>query len=61
MPVIALILKLMMLEDVIISYTNKTFINDNLNTEKKSFIINVSADFHLRIPMEKVKKRVTDV
>lgn len=50
-----------MLEDVIISYTNKTFINDNLNTEKKSFIINVIANFHLHIPMEKLKNILADV
>lgn len=60
MPVIAL-LKLVVLEDVIISYKNRAFINDNLSTEKKSFIISVIVDSRLQVQMEKLRNAFTDV
>lgn len=49
-----------MLEDVIISYINKTFKNGNLGTKKKkkSWIINVIANFH--VPVEKLENALAD-
>lgn len=61
MPAIALLLKLVMPGDVKISYTNRTFTNDKLSTEKKSCIINVIANVHLHVPMEKLRNACTDV
>lgn len=49
-----------MLDDFIIFYINRTFINDKA-LKKKSCNINVIVNSHLHVPVEKLRNAFTDV